>query len=188
MVVPRRHVCWSLAAALLAAGPGCLDLPAAPVVDAGSDAPGGGTPQADMGPDAAVAADALDDAQIADVAPEPTPQCVLDTDCDPEPGNPCIVGDCHEATGECLAPTIEAGLECEDGSHCTEDDACSPIGVCEGTTVDCDDGNPCTDATCLADVGCLQSYTAWPCDDGDPCTSGDQCSQGVCSGYHVECE
>jgi hypothetical protein len=89
-------------------------------------------------------------------------QCLLDEDCDD--GSPCdgtetcdlgfcvhhdpldcssldsecTVGRCETGTGECYAAPRTEGAACDDGSWCTELDACSE-GVCAGLVRDCGD-------------------------------------------------
>ncbi len=78
------------------------------------------------------------------------------------PGDACVgVPTCQ--AGECVAAT---GLECNDGSACT-DDLCDPETGCANVSIDCADTNPCTTDSCDATVGCV--HETLPAFDGITC-------------------
>ncbi|MEZ4266339.1 MAG: hypothetical protein R3F39_08160 [Myxococcota bacterium] len=100
-------------------------------------------------------------------------------------GDPCTSDACDPQTGACVATALNGGA-CDDGSLCTDDDACV-AGVCTGEATDCDDGDPCTTDSCSVSAGCLHEVWTGECDDGDPCTTADQCAAGVCAGAALDC-
>ena len=129
---------------------------------------------------------------------------LLNVACD-DADTACFSFTCEPSTGGCVSQ-IHGGVSCDDGSACSEFDACGPTGDClgkpvlcndgVGCTVDdcdpatgcfgspddgpCDDGNACTDDACL-DTGCEHAPNTVPCEDGDPCTLTDACELGQCS-------
>lgn len=113
--------------------------------------------------------------------------CVGDTVvCDD--GDDCTADSCDPATGQCLFDaTINLGEPCDDGSVCTEGDACADLG-CVGDPVDCVDDNECTEDSCDPQAGCIYpvlSLNGEPCADG-ACTGS--CFLGVCQATDVDCE
>ncbi len=107
--------------------------------------------------------------------------------------NPCTVDLCNASSPTapdttCTHTAAVDGTVCEDGSKCTEKDACA-AGSCVGSTVNCDDNNPCTDDACDMAVGCSNTNNTKGCDDKEPCTSGDTCTAGACvSGKPTQCD
>ena len=105
-------------------------------------------------------------------------------DCDD--GNECTGDACDPATG-CVYEIFEDGI-CDDGSVCTQGDACSDEGVCiPGQAISCDDLDACTDDFCDPLEGCMNIPVPQPdccntvadCDDGDECTD-DACEDNTC--------
>lgn len=90
----------------------------------------------------------------------------IDDDCDG-------LSDC--ADPDCL------GVRCDDGSACTEQDACGAAGTCVGVDVVCDDGEGCTTDTCDPSRGCVFEANDDACDDGVFCNGSDRCGEGTCS-------
>ena len=96
-------------------------------------------------------------------------------------GNPCTIDGCDKKTGQCTAAAVDDGVPCNDGTKCTEKDACQ-AGVCKGKGLVCDDDNPCTDDVCDPKLGCqISNLTGAACSDDDPCTVGDLCANGQCA-------
>lgn len=97
----------------------------------------------------------------------------------PAAGDPCLVASCE--MGECVELPVPDGTACDDGSLCTESDACVS-GVCTGDPVTCEASGLCRIATCDPAVGCVetQAEDGVRCDDGNRCTFGEQCEAGEC--------
>ncbi|MBM4353567.1 MAG: hypothetical protein FJ109_07175 [Deltaproteobacteria bacterium] len=94
--------------------------------------------------------------------------------------NPCQKSVCAPDTGTCVKIVRENGRPCDDGNACTVADLCFG-GTCVGSAPrSCDDSNPCTIDTCDPASGCLNSFSAYPCNDGDGCTVNDHCKYGQC--------
>ena len=112
-----------------------------------------------------------------------TPQCVLDPTtavvCIPTT-DPCMETECVPVFGACADNPLAPGTPCDDGSECTESDACSVWG-CLGSKVTCDDGNPCTDESCEPETGCVSVNNEAPCDGGT-------CAGGQCEPEAPDCE
>ncbi|GEM_PF-380356 len=107
--------------------------------------------------------------------------CAKDTDC--EDKNECTSTACVQ--GKCLVKYLSK--TCDDGSKCTDADACGS-GKCSGKTLDCNDGNPCTKDACNPSVGCVKTVLTGKCDDGNACTSGDTCQAAKCvAGIEKKC-
>lgn len=70
----------------------------------------------------------------------------------PNDGNECTNDTCSEVEGVTYKP--KAGVQCEDGTACTVDDACDNKGACKGTPKVCDDGDKCTVDLCDSKSGC----------------------------------
>ena len=115
----------------------------------------------------------------------------LDNDCDGnvddkgcDDANLCTKDACELGTDGKYACATSADKEnenCDDGSACSTNDACSN-GKCVGTAVDCDDQNVCTDDSCDPKSGCVNGNNTASCDDGDVCTEGDACADAKCAG------
>ncbi len=100
------------------------------------------------------------------------------TGCDD--GNPCTIDGCDKKSGQCTAAALDDGVPCDDGTLCTEKDACK-LGTCKGKAVVCEDNNPCTADVCDAKAGCkLQKLSGAACEDDNACTVGDVCGEGQC--------
>ncbi|RJO67477.1 MAG: hypothetical protein C4523_09070 [Myxococcales bacterium] len=104
-------------------------------------------------------------------------------------GDDCNEGVCGESG--CEKRPLQNGLDCDDESLCTSNDACQD-GVCTGLAADCADTNPCTVDGCDPSTGeCLHDEAAangQGCDDLNLCTEGDVCLDGVCqSGGPKDC-
>ncbi|MEY3012577.1 MAG: hypothetical protein RIT45_1312, partial [Pseudomonadota bacterium] len=93
--------------------------------------------------------------------------------------NPCTADACDPISGQCSHPPSEGA--CDDGSLCTEEDACA-AGVCAGKPKSCEDGNACTTNGCDPKIGCTLELNKAPCDDGNACTDFDACTGGKCKG------
>jgi hypothetical protein len=104
------------------------------------------------------------------------------TDCDDK--NPCTLDLCSKTEGCGHAPVTGP---CDDGTQCTENDACAGT-TCTGTAVACDDGNPCTTDGCDPATGCThEPLGSGPCDDHSACTLDDRCVAGLCKGDLLDC-
>ncbi len=116
--------------------------------------------------------------------------CVATVAKDCADGNDCTADACDAATGACSHS--QATGACDDGSECTEDDACIgkacigvPLPTCCTEAIDCVDGNGCTTDVC-SDGKC--SYlpptpgALVACDDGNLCTNLSQCAGTLCVG------
>ncbi|MCC6897656.1 MAG: carboxypeptidase regulatory-like domain-containing protein, partial [Polyangiaceae bacterium] len=95
-------------------------------------------------------------------------------------------GTCNPTTGACTNPPKADGIACNDGSACTQTDACQ-AGTCTGTNpVGCAPLDQCHDAgICNPTTGaCTNPAKAdgASCDDENPCTTGEACSAGSCGG------
>ena len=101
-------------------------------------------------------------------------------------GNGCTADRCDEPTAQCVFDAaVLTGAACDDGSACTQQDACG-AGACQGQPVVCDDGNGCTADTCDPASGCrATNLDGAGCDDGNGCTDADVCSAGACGGSPV---
>jgi hypothetical protein len=107
----------------------------------------------------------------------------LDTD--------CARGTCDPRNGACVAVPAPDATPCDDGSVCTELDACL-AGQCQGHPKNClflD--TPCTEGACDPDVpgGCYARpvVDGIPCSSGNRCQVGEACTAGVCRGTPAEC-
>jgi hypothetical protein len=100
-------------------------------------------------------------------------------------------GVCEPATGQCSDPAKPDGVQCNDGSACTQRDVCVG-GTCEGyDPVVCVVTDPCKAGSCHPETGQC-SAEAKPdghaCDDGNPCTTTARCEGGACvAGEPVIC-
>ena len=99
----------------------------------------------------------------------------------------CQVEACWGCTGEpsTCSPVADT-TPCDDGSACTQTDACQS-GACVGSSpVVCGALDQCHDVgTCNPATGICSNPTksdGTSCDDGESCTSPDACSAGVCGG------
>jgi hypothetical protein len=93
---------------------------------------------------------------------------------------------CSVADNRTAWSPINSGA-CDDGSACTENDACA-AGGCTGTQRTCTDDNACTTDSCDAATGCV--FTAedgGACDDNSACTENDVCQGGQCAGSQLSC-
>ena len=96
--------------------------------------------------------------------------------------NTCTTDSCDKATGKCGVVHVTDKTACDDGSKCTNDDACLSGKCAPGVAVLCNDSNACTTDTCDPDSGCVfLALNATPCDDGTVCTVGDACTAGKCT-------
>ena len=89
------------------------------------------------------------------------PECSADTDCNDF--NYCTADTCsgYECSYDAAAA---AGLTCDDGDSCTEDDRCDGSGGCEGDII-------------IPTIPGCEPVDGLP---GDPCTSGAECVSGLC--------
>ena len=117
-----------------------------------------------------------------------------DVDQDPCSFVTCAPSDaCHEAgvcdpsTGLCSDPPKANGTACDDGSACTQTDACE-AGVCVGADAvvcspasdACHEAGVCDPSTGLCSNPAKADGSA--CSDGDACTQSDSCQAGSCLG------
>ncbi len=116
--------------------------------------------------------------------PTNNPCCTGQTSiCDDQ--DPCTTDLCDPNTAECTYQLNTA--PCDDGSACTENDACNQ-GTCTGSAINCDDGNSCTQDMCNVAAGCFYAnLDAVACDDGQACSTGDMCMQGTCVADTSQC-
>lgn len=104
----------------------------------------------------------------------------------------CSIGVCDPESGECGEEPLMDGTACDDGSLCTDDEACL-AGSCVGTQPDCtafDGEDTCTVGACNPETGACEAAPADDgivCDDGDLCTLDDICSGGACTGRQLDC-
>ncbi len=129
----------------------------------------------------------LDDARCGESELcDPQLGCVLRPDVDGGPGCPASETDCTDGVDDdCDGATDCADSECldqscDDGSVCTESDACAADGTCTGAAIACSDENPCTDDACDPVSGCTFTNNTASCDDGFWCDGPDQCADGAC--------
>ncbi len=94
---------------------------------------------------------------------------------------PCSVSQCQPATGNCALVLGKDGLQCDDGSACSQNEVCGNGACLPGALLDCNDGQPCTADSCNPAKGCVHLAQAATCSDGDPCTLGESCSNGQCT-------
>jgi hypothetical protein len=99
-------------------------------------------------------------------------------DCAALAAGACLRGVCNESAGHCVIEPMAEGTACDDGTFCTQADACHD-GVCTGTPNDCGMSAP----ECHA-VDCnekLRACAVVPGNDGAPCSSGaDKCLASTC--------
>ena len=103
--------------------------------------------------------------------------------CDPAANTQCRVNTCRPDTGLCEMTDLEDGTWCSDDDACTVNDGCS-AGECLGPDpFVCNDKKVCTNDLCDPAEGCqfVPLETGTPCQDADPCTLNDQCDDvGAC--------
>ncbi|MSQ84432.1 MAG: hypothetical protein EXR77_16380 [Myxococcales bacterium] len=107
--------------------------------------------------------------------------------CNPKDDTVCAMATCDGKSGKCKAVAQGDGEPCNDGSACTQNDACK-VGLCSGGALPCDDANACTDDACDAKAGCTHKTNAAVCSDGDLCTLGDNCVASVCKATPKGCD
>src|SRR5207248_2580647 len=96
------------------------------------------------------------------------------------------VGVCNPASGVCSSPAKLDGAPCDDGSACTQTDACE-AGIWVGAEpVVCTAADQChAVGVCNPASGVCSSpakLDGAPCDDGSACTQTDACEAGICVG------
>jgi hypothetical protein len=100
---------------------------------------------------------------------------------------PCSSGVFCDPELGCVQTWLNAGSSCDDGSPCTEQDACDDAHACAGEFIPCNDGNLCTTDSCDPTTGdCVNE--ALPILDGEPCVptdtllcaTGAHCEDGAC--------
>ena len=129
-------------------------------------------------------------------------QCTVGpaVECD-APTSDCLRAVCQDdgaGEAECVEQPLAKDAPCDDGDHCTSEDACTPAGECAGVAPDCshlDVG--CTVGACdpvasldQAEPVCVQTNAqdGSGCDDNVPCTTDDACISGQCAGVLLTCE
>lgn len=105
-------------------------------------------------------------------------ECVSSGSLTCDDSNPCTDDACSPEVGCVFTPNV---APCDDGSVCTEDDACNG-GICKGVPASCDDQNVCTDDLCDFVKGCLHFDNNAVCNDANACTANEFCSGGSCGG------
>ncbi|MSP92825.1 MAG: hypothetical protein EXR79_13645 [Myxococcales bacterium] len=94
-------------------------------------------------------------------------------------GNPCTTDGCDPQAGTCASANNAA--VCDDKNPCTLGDACKAGACTAGAGVNCDDGSACTNDACDTKTGkCVTNNNSSPCSDGNACTQGDGCDGGTC--------
>jgi MYXO-CTERM domain-containing protein len=95
----------------------------------------------------------------------------------PSPDQCHTAGTCNPATGICSNPSQADGTTCDDGSACTQADACQAGACTGGSPVVCPVADPCHDeGTCNPVTGvCSNPVKA----DGTACSNGS-CQSGTC--------
>jgi alpha-tubulin suppressor-like RCC1 family protein len=101
--------------------------------------------------------------------------------------DPCHeAGTCDPATGMCSNPAKEDGTPCSDGNACTQMDTCQS-GACAGASPvlctasdECHDAGTCDPATGMCSNPAKANGTA--CNDDNACTQTDTCQNGACAG------
>jgi hypothetical protein len=94
-------------------------------------------------------------------------------------------GVCDPATGACSTPAKVDGAPCNDGSVCTQVDACVGGACVGGSPATCAALDSCHLAgTCDSLTGCSNppAPDGTPCNDGNACTPTDACQGGLCTG------
>ena len=107
-----------------------------------------------------------------------------------EAGEDCDAGSANGQPGACCDATchfVQAGVACDDGNACTNQDVCDGAGQCMGGTPTvcspldrCHIAGECDPGTGECSNPIAQDGTS--CNDGDACTTNDQCSNGECVG------
>ncbi len=99
-------------------------------------------------------------------------------------GDPCTFDVCEG--GICQHPANLGA--CDDGNACTDGEKCVNGQCTGGKEVLCNDANDCTTDMCSPSTGCVFTpVPTQPCDDHTVCTTGDQCTNGVCTGNPINC-
>ena len=111
------------------------------------------------------------------VIPLPDP-CETVADC-PKPDATCLQAGCG-SKGKCYFAGRQDGTPCSDDDACTAKDVCAAGACAPGPPVVCDDGNVCTTDACAPDQGCGYAANHLPCQTADLCTA-HACSEGVCT-------
>jgi len=105
----------------------------------------------------------------------------------PPAADECRTNQCDPSSGVCAEKAKPAGMPCDDGDACTQQDSCYS-GDCVGQSLSCDDGKQCTKDSCDVLAGCQNIVlTGDACDDGNSCTVTDECSDGTCAGADNHC-
>ena len=103
--------------------------------------------------------------------------------------NDCTKDSC-DATEGCQFKDLATGAKCDDGSKCTDPDACDS-GKCVGPLIAAaQPTSACEQLTCDPKTGKVTAKAAQDglqCDDAKPCTIGDQCLGGSCKGKELVC-
>ncbi len=112
--------------------------------------------------------------------------CAFSGGVDCNDDNPCTDDLCDADTKDCANPANTA--QCDDGSLCTQADACEGGACVGGAPVICNDDNPCTTDLCDPKAGiCTFEANDDACEDGDKCTTGDTCKGGACVATPTDC-
>lgn len=94
---------------------------------------------------------------------------------------------CHSVacntTSHLCVYTPTPAVPCDDGNACTENDQCSVLGNCQGSSVVCPGGDQCHSVQCDTVTGCQAPVplTGNVCEDNLPCTFQTVCDNGGCN-------
>jgi hypothetical protein len=91
--------------------------------------------------------------------------------------NPCTTDACDVKSGKCASVALADGAACQDGSLCSQNDACKGGKCVAGPTLFCSDNNACTADSCVASTGKCQFITIVGC--GKACKADADCKAAV---------
>jgi von Willebrand factor type A domain-containing protein len=105
-----------------------------------------------------------------------------------------VAGTCNPSTGVCSDPNKQDGSPCSDNDACSSGENCQN-GLCvPGTPINCEDNNECTADSCSKNSDQCAHDPVTPgtsCDDGDICTvdgkCGDDDDEGKCISQPKNC-
>lgn len=149
-------------------------------------------PPADI-PDAVIAVDGGDDAEVASDA-----DAANDVEIAVDILLPCVPVDCDDGN-VCTSDSCGAGIcknsantaACDDKNLCTFGDICNNAVCSPGLLTQCNDGDACTTDSCIDEKGCVYITNANGsiCAAGDKCTAPSACTKGICTaGKSTNCD
>ena len=148
----------------------------------------GATPKCDTSQDKCVQclanADCGGTTPLCDTGKHVCVGCLSDANCS---APTCQKSTCNTTTGVCGAPQpAPNGTSCNDGSACTQSDACQNGACVGGNPVVCSPQDQCHGAgACNPANGQCTNPTlpdGTACADGNACTQTDACLAGICTG------